>query len=288
MVIIRPPSEADSLLLPLTLGCSHNRCTFCGTYRGIKFRIRPVADIKADIDRIARNYAWNVDKVFLENGDALVCKQEMLVEVLEYLNKKFPRMKRVGSYSNPKNLLRKSLDDLKALKDLKLQLLYLGVETGNEEMLKRIEKGVTRNQMIEVGKKVKAAGIGLSVSIILGLGGAEGYGQTPLETAEVISEIDPDYCAALTLILERWSPMRDAYERGEFKLATPFQSLQELREIIAHSNFTDCLFTSNHASNYLPIRFRLPQQKEEGLRMLDKVLTARDERLLRPEHLRAL
>ncbi len=275
-------------MLPLTLGCSHNRCTFCGTYRGVRFRIRPIAEVKADIDRIARNFSSSVGKVFLENGDALVCRQEMLVEILEYLNKRFPRMERVGSFATPQSLLRKSVDELKALKDLKLQIIYLGVESGDEEMLKRIEKGVTPARMVEAGKKVKAAGITLSVTIILGLGGTEGYGQTPLETAKVLSEIDPDFCAALTLILQRWCPLREAYERGEFKLASPFQSLQELREIIAHSNFTNCLFTSNHASNYLPVRFRLPQQKEEGLKMLDKVLAARDERALRPEYLRAL
>ncbi len=191
MVLIRPPSEADSLLLPLTLGCSHNRCTFCGTYRGVRFRIRPIAEVKADIDRIARNFSSSVGKVFLENGDALVCRQEMLVEILEYLNKRFPRMERVGSFATPQSLLRKSVDELKALKDLKLQIIYLGVESGDEEMLKRIEKGVTPARMVEAGKKVKAAGITLSVTIILGLGGTEGYGQTPLETAKVLSEIDP-------------------------------------------------------------------------------------------------
>lgn len=275
-------------MLPLTLGCSHNSCTFCRTYKGVKFRIRTVAEVKADIDRMARSYAWSVDRVFLENGDALVCRQEMLVEILGHLNKKFPRMERVGSYATPQSLLRKTVDELKALKDLKLEIVYLGVESGDEEVLKKIEKGVTPAQVVEAGKKVKAAGIALSVTIILGLGGVQGYGETPPETAKVLSEIDPDFCGALTLMLEPKAPLCQAYERGEFKPASPFQSLQELREIIAHSNFTNCLFTSNHASNYLPIRFRLPQQKGEGLKMLDKVLAARDESVLRPEYLRAL
>jgi radical SAM superfamily enzyme YgiQ (UPF0313 family) len=288
LVIIRPPSEADSLLLPVTIGCSNNNCTFCSTYKGIKFQIRSMADIKADIDSIAHNYNRSVRKVFLENGDALICQQEMLVEIMEYLNKKFPNMERVGSYATPQSLLRKTVADLKTLKDRKLEIVYLGVETGDEELLSRIKKGVTPAQTIEAGKKAKEAGIVLSVTIILGLTGAEGETQHPLRTAEVITQIDPEFCGALTLMLEPGAPMYQQWQQGEFKPASPFQALEELRQIIAHSDFTDCFFTSNHASNYLPIRLKLPQQKEQGLKLLDDILKTRDERQLKPEHLRAL
>ena len=288
MVIIRPPSEARSLLLPVTLGCSHNKCTFCATYRGIKFRIRSVDEIKADIDGAARSYSHSVDRVFLENGDALVCRQDMLVEIMEYLNQRFPNMERVGTYAGPQNLLSKSIDDLKALKELKLEIIYLGVETGDEELLKSIQKGVTTSQMVEMGRKVKAAGITLSITIILGLAGAQGSSQHALQTAKIITEIDPDFCGALTLMLERGAPLYEQWQRGEFTPASPFQSLAELRQIIANSDFTNCFFTSNHASNYLPLRLKLPQQKGEGLKLLDKILATKDESNLKPEYFRAL
>jgi len=288
MVIIRPPSEARSLLLPVTLGCSNNRCTFCSTYNGVRFKIRGVEDVKADIDEIAREYGTSVRRVFLENGDALVCRQEMLVEVMKHLNDRFPKMERVGTYASPQNLLRKSVDDLMALKKLKLGIIYLGVETGDEELLRRVDKGVTRSQMIEAGRKAKAAGIPLSVTVLLGLAGPEGSARHAIETARILTEIDPEYCGALTLMIEPGTPMYEQWQRGEFVPLTTFQYLEELREIIARSDFIDCFFASNHASNYLPLRLRLPQQKEEGLKLLDRVLAERDERALRPEHLRAL
>jgi len=288
MVIIRPPSEARSLLFPITLGCSNNTCTFCGTYKGIKFQIRGIGEIKADIDRIARNYSRSVGKVFLENGDALVCNQAMLVEIMEYLNKSFPSMERVGTYASPQDLLRKSVDELRALKELKLGVIYLGVETGDEELLKRVQKGVTSSQMVEAGGRAKAAGIDLSVTIILGLGGVQGSEQHALQTAKVVTEIDPEFCGALTLMLDPRSPLYEQWQSGGFVPASPFQSLEELRQIIAHSDFSDCFFTSNHASNYLPLRLHLPRQKEEGLKLLDRILAERNEGDLKPEHLRAL
>ena len=287
-MIIRPPSEANSLLLPVTLGCSHNRCTFCGTYTGVRFRIRSIDDVKADVDRIASNYGWSVDRVFLENGDALVCRQEMLVAILEHLNRRFTRLERVGTYANPQNLLVKSVDDLRALRGLKLGMIYLGVETGDEELLRRIDKGVSRSQMVEAGRKAKAAGIPLSVTVLLGLAGMEGSERHAIETAKILTEIDPDFCGALTLMLVPGTRLHDQWQRGEFSPLSPFQYLEELRQMIAHSDFANCFFASNHASNYLPLRLQLPQQKEEGLKLLDKVLAARDERALRPDYLRAL
>jgi len=287
-VIIRPPSEAQSLLLPVTLGCSHNRCTFCNTYKGIRFKIRSAEDIKGDIDSIASNFGWSVRRVFLENGDALACRQGMLVEIMAYLNKRFPNIERVGTYASPQNILSKSVDDLKTLKELKLGTIYLGVETGDEELLRRIEKGVTASQMVEAGRRARVAGIALSVTIILGLAGSQEGRQHALETAKVLTEIDPDFCGALTLMLEPGAPLYSEWQRGQFILASPFQCLDELRQIIAHSKFTNCFFTSNHASNYLPLRLRLPQQKDEALRFLDKVIGTKDHRTLTPEYLRAL
>jgi len=287
-MIIRPPSEANSFLLPVTIGCSHNKCTFCGTYPGVKFRIRPLKDIKQDIDRVAQNYSWSMRRVFLEEGDALICPQRRLVEVLNHLHKRFPYLDRVGTYATPQSALIKSIDELKELNRLGLKIAYMGVETGDEELLKKIDKGVNYDQVVEGGRKIKQAGITLSVTVILGLGGIEGSQNHALSTAKILSDIDPDFAGALTIILVPGTPLHKDWEEGRFSLISPFQSLEELRLIIQSSNFTNCFFTANHASNYLPIKARLPQQKAEILKLIDEVLAKRDMSLLRPEFTRAL
>lgn len=287
-MVIRPPSEAGSLLLPVTIGCSHNECTFCCTYIGVKFRIRPVDDIKRDIDQAAQNYSWSVRRVFLEEGDALICPQRRLVEVLEYLNKKFPYLERVGTYATPQSALIKSVDQLKELNRLGLKIAYLGVETGDEELLKKVKKGATYAQLVEAGRKLKEGGITLSVTVLLGLGGVEGSREHALKTARVLSDIDPDFAGALTLMLVPGTPLHKDWKEGRFSLISPFQSLEELKLMIENSNFTNCFFTANHASNYLPLKVRLPGQKAEVIEMIDRVLAKKDMSLLRPEFTRAL
>ena len=287
-MVIRPPSEAGSLLLPVTIGCSHNECTFCCTYIGVKFRIRPVDDIKRDIDQAAQNYSWSVRRVFLEEGDALICPQRRLVEVLKYLNKKFPYLERVGTYATPQSALIKSVDQLKELNRLGLKIAYLGVETGDEELLKKVKKGATYAQLVEAGRKLKEGGITLSVTVLLGLGGVEGSREHALKTARVLSDIDPDFAGALTLMLVPGTPLHKDWKEGRFSLISPFQSLEELKLMIENSNFTNCFFTANHASNYLPLKVRLPGQKAEVIEMIDRVLAKKDMSLLRPEFTRAL
>jgi radical SAM superfamily enzyme YgiQ (UPF0313 family) len=287
-VLVRPPSEANSLLLPVTFGCSHNTCTFCGTYSNMKFRIRPVEDIKRDIDEVARNYSWSLRRVFLENGDAIIAPQRRLVEVLKYLNEKFPKLERIGSYATPQAALIKSLAELKELHELGLTIVYMGVETGDEELLKKIDKGATYAQIVEAGRKIKQAGITLSVTVILGLGGPEGSQKHALGTARILSDIDPDYAGALTIMLVPGTPLHRDWEEGRFELITPFQSLAELKTIIENARFTDCFFTANHASNYLPIKARLPRQKAAVLKLINEVLESGDMSRLRPEFTRAL
>ena len=287
-VRIRQPSEANSLLLPVMIGCSHNECTFCVTYKGQKFHIRPFADIKKDIDQIARHYGRSVRKIFLENGDALVLSQFSLVRVLEYINKSFPNREWIGTYANAISVLRKSVDDLKQLRELGLSLIYLGIESGDDEVLKRICKGSTHAEMVEAGRRIKAAGITLSLTVLLGIGGEDLSERHAVATGKIISEIDPDFAGALTVIVCEGTPLYDEMQAGKFKLITPMQSLQELRTILANTNCTSCFFTSNHASNYLPLKLKLPEEKEEGLRILDEVLAGSDRYHLRPEGLRAL
>lgn len=303
--IIRPPSEWESYFLPLTSGCSTNTCTFC-MYYGSKLRIRDVDDIKREIDAVALftrrgvrlpnvskvvydvAQGWDGKMVFLQDGDALVYPFPKLREVLQYLNEKLPSVERIGTYATPQDILRRSSDELKELRRLKLGIFYTGLESGDDELLQKIGKGASSDELVEAGKKVREAGIIFSVTVILGLGGIEGSQKHALETARVLTEIDPEYAGALTLTFVPGTPLYEQWERNEFHPLSPFQSLEELRLIIENSNFTDCFFSSMHASNYLSIRGRLPQDKEKMLRELDKVLAARDPSLLRPEFLRGL
>ena len=287
-MIVRPPSEANSFLLPVTVGCSHNKCTFCGTYPGVKFRVRHLEDIKQDIDRVAQNYSRSLKRVFLEEGDALIAPQHILVGVLKHLGEKFPYLARIGTYATPQSALIKSVDELKELNRLGLKIAYMGVETGDEELLKKINKGASYDQVVEAGRKIRQAGITLSVTVILGLGGVEGSKKHALNTARILSDIDPEFAGTLTILLVPGTPLHKEWEEGKFTLISPFQSLEELKLIIQNSNFSNCFFTANHASNYLPIKVRLPQQKAEIIKLIDDVLAKKDMSQLRPEFTRAL
>jgi radical SAM superfamily enzyme YgiQ (UPF0313 family) len=303
--IFRPPSERESYFLPLTSGCSNNTCTFCGLY-GCKLRLRDVREVKREIDALsmylrhgvrlpdidnivfAIAHGWDGRRVFLQDGDAAVYPFAKLVEALQYLNEKFPDLERIGSYATPQDILRRSVDELKKLQELKLSIFYTGIESGDDEVLLKIGKGVNSSQMIEAGRKAKAAGITLSLTVILGLGGVEGSRRHVLETARVLSAIDPEYAGALTLTLVPGTPLWQECQQGNFHPITPFESLEELKGLIENSSFTDCFFSSMHASNYLSVRGRLPQDKERMLKELGRVLSRKDPALLRPEFLRGL
>jgi len=287
-IIIRPPSEANSFLLPITFGCSHNKCTFCPFYRGIRFRARSLDDIKRDIDEVAKNYSWSVRRVFLENGDALVCSYSRLKDILGYLNERFPYLERVASYATPQNALHKTTEELASLKQLGLKLVYFGVESGDEEILLKVQKGVNYAQIVEAAQKMKRANITLSATIILGLGGVKGSKRHALETARILSEIDPDYVGALTLMIAPETELYDEWKEGKFSAISPLETLEELKIIIANSKFTNCFFTANHASNYLPLKINLPEQGEEAIKLLNKLLADKDASTLKPEFLRAL
>lgn len=286
-MIFRPPSEADSLILQVTVGCSYNRCTFCGAYRGKSFRIKTFEEIQDDIDE-ASSYRSRIRRVFLADGNALTIPQKELLRILEYLKLKLNRMERVGIYANARDILQKDVEALKALKPLGLGILYLGLESGNQEILKRIKKNATVDQLIRAGRRVKASGILLSVTVILGIGGVEKSQAHAGDTAKVLSEMDPDYVGALSLMVVPGTPMEKEIEEGKLVLPTPFGMIQELETMIENSHFTRCFFASNHASNYLPLRIRLPEEKAEALRRIREVLRRKDPALLRTEYSRAL
>jgi radical SAM superfamily enzyme YgiQ (UPF0313 family) len=285
-LIIRPPSEAYSLLLQVTTGCSHNKCTFCGTYRQKKLKIKPLEQIKKDL-REASSYD-DVDKVFLCDGDALIIPQPRLEEILKLINDNLTNINRIGTYANAKSILRKSVDELKTLRSLGLKIIYLGVETGNVELLKKINKGVTYEQMITAARRVKEAGIILSVTVILGLGGIEKSIEHARDTAKILTDIDPDYAGALTLMFVPETELYEDYLAGRFVLPDKFGFIRELYLMIAESNFTNCYFTSNHASNYLSVKAYLPREKEKILKMIGSVIQEEDLSRIRPEYLRGL
>jgi radical SAM superfamily enzyme YgiQ (UPF0313 family) len=274
------------LILQVTLGCSHNRCTFCPTYKGRRFRIKDLDATKKEIDEVAPYGPFR--KVFLADGDALIIPQPKLVALLEYLIEKLPGLRRVGIYGNAKSILRKSVEELKALKALRLGIVYLGVETGDPALLEKVRKGVSFEQMVDAARRVKEAGITLSVTVLLGLGGVGHGPQHALATAKILSEIDPDFASALTLMVVPGTPLYEEMEAGRFQLPSPFQLLEELGTIISHSDLSRCYFTSNHASNYLPIKARLPRDKEAVVRLIQDVVSSQDAGLLRPEFLRGL
>ena len=303
--IIRPPSEWKSYFLPLTSGCSNNTCAFCNYY-GTKLQIRELDDVKKEIDALASYtragihlpgmpqivYAiaqsWDGKRVFLQDGDALVYPFSKLSEALSYFNERFPTIERIGSYATPQDILRRSQSQLAGLKKLKLSILYMGVESGDDIVLKMVQKGVNSKDLVEAGKKAKEAGIALSVTVILGLGGIERSEEHAMNTAKILTEIDPDYVGALTLTLVPGTPLYEQWKRREFRPISPLRSLEELKIIIENSDFTDCFFSSMHASNYCAVRGTLPEDKKRMLMEIKDVLATRDDSLLRPEFLRGL
>ena len=286
-VVIRPPSEADSLILQVTVGCSHNKCIFCPAYKEKRFRIKSFDEIKEDIDE-ASIYPHYPRRIFLADGDALIIPQQRLLEIIRYLNEKLPKLRRIGIYGNAKSILRKSVDQLKELKGNKLSIIYLGIESGDETTLEYVRKGITYEKIVEAARRVKEAGIKLSVTVLLGVAGMDRSIIHAKETARILTDIRPDYIGALTLMIIPEAPLYRMLEMGEFTLPSPFELLQELRTMIAESDLHNCLFFSNHASNYLPIKARLPKDKDSSLKLIDKVLSSGDEALLKPEYLRAL
>ncbi len=284
-MIIRPPSEANSILLQVTVGCSRNKCTFCGTYAGERFRIKSDEIILEDI-AFASKYCQRQRRVFLCDGDALIIPQKRLEFFLSEIKRQLPWVTRVGAYANAKSLKLKSSDELEVLVSSGLGILYMGLETGDDISLKAINKGALSDEMIQMGQKARKAGFKLSVTVLLGIAGKDRSQIHAKETGRVLSEIDPEYVGALSLMLIPGTPLHDDYKAGLFTLIQPDEMLQELRTMIANTHLTRGLFHANHASNYLPIRARLPGEKQATLELIDRALSGKI--ALKPEHLRAL
>ncbi|MBL7163880.1 MAG: radical SAM protein [Anaerolineales bacterium] len=285
--VIRPPSEAYSYILQVTYGCSHNRCTFCGTYLDKPFQPRKIDEILEDIQLAGRTIP-DTRRVFLADGDALALSTRRLAQILEALQAAFPNLERVGAYANAKNLLGKRDAELGILVQQGLGIVYLGLESGSDEILSRIDKGANASEMIAAVRKAKRAGLLVSIIGILGIGGPELSEHHAEQTGHVVSQMDPDYFSMLTLMLVPGTKLHRQWQSGEFQLLEPEEMLAELRQVIEHTHdLTQCVFRTNHASNYLPLKGTLHQDKERLLETLDAAL-AQGKEALRPEAWRGL
>ncbi len=275
-IVYRPPSEANSLIIQVTIGCSHNECTFCNMYRGKKFRVKDIDSIIKELKNY-RKYHNKVKRIFLADGDALVMKTKDLVRILDTIKEIYPECTRVSAYATPNDIIRKSDKDLRLLKSKGLALLYMGVESGSDEILESINKGVTSLEMIKAGKKIVSKDIKLSVTVISGIGGVAKSEIHAIETARVISEINPDYLGLLTLMVEKGTEFEELIYINEISLLSPLEVMKETYTMIENIEVENCMFRSNHASNYIPLAGVLGRDKEGILNVIKNAKEFRTE-----------
>ncbi|MBQ9647643.1 MAG: radical SAM protein [Oscillospiraceae bacterium] len=270
--VYRPPSEAHSLIVQCTLGCSHNKCAFCIMYKAKSFSINPLEQVLGDLAE-ARAYYPRIERVFLADGDALILPMDYLLSVLDYIRDRFPECERVSAYASTKALMRKTDAELETLRAHGLQMVYVGLETGLEPLLKKYDKGVTAEEIVEHSLRAKAAGMTLSVTAINGMGGKEQSEEHAVATAAALSRIKADYVAMLTLRVYSGTPLHDWIERGELTMLGPEELAAENRVILRHIDSDGSVFRSNHASNYLPLKGTLNRDREALIAQIDKALT---------------
>ncbi len=284
-MVYRPPSEARSLIVQVTIGCAHNACTFCTMYKDKKFRIRKKEEVLEDFQTAYDNYGDNIRRIFLADGDALIVKTPDLLDILNFIKEKFPSAERVTSYGTPGDILRKSEDELKSLAEAGLGMVYMGAESGDAVTLKDINKGVSREEIIEAGKKLRRAGIQSSITLISGLGGRARRKEHAVESAKLISDIRPDYVGFLTLMLDESTEIYRKIAAGEMELLTPDEVVEEMRLFLTNVDSPGTVFRANHASNYVVLKGNLNEDIEGMLRKLDEVEEAGK---YRPERVRSL
>jgi len=283
--VIRPPSEAESILLQVTSGCSRNACAFCGAYAGQRFRVKDEAQVFQDIDWAARHMG-DVRRLFLLSGDALTLPMDRLERILRRVRERLPRVARVGAYASAPGLRGKTRDDLAHLASLGLATVYMGLESGDDQLLERMNKGCASEEILAAGRMVMDAGLRLSVTVIVGLGGLEGSSRHARLTGEALARLSPDHAAALTLIPVPGTPLWERVQAGDFVLPGAWDMVGELRLLLQHARMTRGMFLADHASNHVPLRLRMPRDRDRGLALLDEALDGR--RALKPERARRL
>lgn len=283
--IIRPPSEANSIIIQATVGCSHNQCTFCGAYKNKIFRIRSEEEILTNL-AFAASYCMQQKRVFLADGDALILSQKRLLKLFTQIKKFLPQVHRIATYGNAKAIRSKSIEELIELKRRGLHRIYMGLESGDNEVLATVNKGETNDSMIAAAQRVKKAGIFLSVTVLLGLGGIKKSLQHARESGRVLTEMQPRQIAALCLMPLANTPLGNSLVTGDFQLPDAHGMLRELQELIQTINYNPVQFMANHASNYLPLSGRLTRDRAAMLETIDQALRGNQE--LVPEQFRAL
>ncbi len=283
--VYRPPSEAHSLIVQVTYGCSHNTCAFCSMYKEKHFAVRPLGEVLEDF-RIARQVYRSVRRVFLADGDALVRRASELNVILDTIRELFPECERVTCYASPASIRIRTDDELRTLREKGLSMVYMGLESGCDEVLTYMRKGHDAAEIIAMGQKVRKCGIALSVTAITGLGGPEKLEQHALETAAAFNAMNPEFIGMLTLMVEPETPLYDWLQKGSFTLLSPPEVLRETRLLVAALDSPGSVFRMNHASNYLDLRGTLNQDREAMLREIDRA--EHGLRALKPEYWRAL
>ena len=286
--VYRPPSEADSLILQATVGCSWNECTFCAMYREKQFRLRPIAELRREIEWARERLGGRVRKVFLADGDALIAKASFLHEVLAALRESFPDLRRVSCYASPQSLQVRKVEEMVSLREAGLTQYYLGIESGHDDVLARLRKGVNSAEMIRVAGKATEAGVKLSTMILLGAGGRALSLEHAAASARVVNAIQPRFVSTLVMTPVEGTPLFEQAMRGEVDDLEPDELTRELRTLVAGLELRGSVFRSNHASNYLPVGGNLPRDKEAILAALDEVLAHPEEAPYRAEWLRGL
>ncbi len=284
--IYRPPSEAYSLLVQVTIGCTHNKCTFCKMFKNKKFRVRALEEVLEDLAWARAKYR-RVERMFLCDGDALALSNRRLMPILEYIKENFPECERVTIYGRANDVNKKSMEEMKELYEAGITMVYIGAESGSDEVLKAVNKGVTRQELIDAVRKIEDCGMEASVTFISGLAGKDGWEDHAIQTGTMITEMNPSYVGLLTLIVEPNVPMFDDIQSGKLRLLSPDEVMKETLLMLEHTNVDKkCVFRSNHASNYVSLRGDLPQDKEKMMDMLKKAMNSQD--MYRHEMFRAL
>lgn len=284
--IFRPPSEAYSLIVQVTIGCAHNDCTFCSMFKDKTFRVRNVEEVLEDLDTARRQYR-RVERIFLADGDALVLSNDKLMRILTHIQKGFPECERVNVYGSPQDVLRKTPEELKELYENGVKIIYIGAESGSDQVLRDIRKGATRAEIIEAVRKIEASGIKASVTFISGMGGRDGWEDHAVQTGTMISEMEPSYVGLLTLMVEPGVPLEKDIRSGKFQVLTAEEVVAETLLMLKHVEVKrNCVFRSNHASNYVSLRGDLPRDKERMIAMLRRAM--KDHNMLKDERFRML
>lgn len=284
--IYRPPSEAYSLLVQATIGCTHNKCTFCKMFKDKKFRVRKLEEVLEDLDWARKTYR-RVERIFLCDADALALSNSRLMPILDHIRKNFPECERTTIYGRATDVLKKTDAEMKELYEAGLTMVYLGAESGNDKVLKDICKGETREELIEGVKRIEACGMQASVTFISGLAGKDGWEAHAIDTGTMISEMQPSYVGLLTLLVDPNVPMAKEIEEGRLKLLSPEEVMAETLLMLEHTNVSKkCVFRSNHASNYVSLRGDLPRDKEKMMNTLRRAMENHD--MFKDERFRAL